>query len=56
MKFMGSDYWKVLVEMELKRRTFVRHHRPNLIRKRDCHIYNRAGDPVSFPFTMKRAT
>jgi hypothetical protein len=24
MKFMGSDYWKVLVEMELKRRTFVR--------------------------------
>ncbi len=23
LKFMGSDYWKELVEMELKRRTFV---------------------------------
>jgi hypothetical protein len=24
LKFSGTDYWKVLVEMELKRRTFVR--------------------------------
>jgi hypothetical protein len=24
MKFAGSEYWKELVEMELKRRTFVR--------------------------------
>jgi hypothetical protein len=50
--------YHIAAKYELDRRASVRDALIDRIlsRKRDCHIHNRAGDPLSFPFTMKRAT